>query len=691
MNRDGTDAASLVPLALLVILTLGSLAATIALWTLGQRIVISPAAAVGLIVAGVGFGLASLLFGRAARRLPSAITTPACSLGLVGVLAVLAFPVVLYQTAPGEAELFTANDVGMSPSFPKKEVQPRRLRIAQLSAAHDDPSLGEAELQIEGLFQSLAELDADVILLQQVWSAAGSENLAQRLGKQLALEVAYARANGSRRLLGFEQGVAVLSRFPLSNPGLIELEPRKHAFARRIVLEVDIVLPNGDPLRVASTRLENEASTIAQAQARDVLNKLSIQDPPRSAFLIGAELNASLESPTLKPFLDDGWMGVEHGDRNHLLRHETENGWRQLWSEQVETGRPDRPAILAALESSGAPTESRWRGSWQPATETGMLDTDLDRISRTVETIGQLDGIESVLVIHDGLLLAERYFRGASRERLQNMKSASKGVLSALVGIAIDQGHLALDDPISDYLPEARSLEDQGKAAITVRHLLAMTSGLESTSFGAYGSWAASRNLVRNALERPLVAAPGTTFAYSTGSTHLLSAVLTAATGESTLNFARKHLFRPLGIEGVVWERDRQGIYLGGNNLAMRPRDMARFGLLYLDRGRWADSQVVPWRWVDESTDASTRGRDGGVAATAISGGSEVMTNAAPTTLRVSGGSTSSSHAPTIWSWWSTPPRCPRDAVGAERSSLRFEKASWKRSGRQAEQGRPPP
>ena len=456
----------------------------------------------------------------------------------------------------------------------------------------------------------MAELDADVILLQEAWSGHGQENLAKRLGAVLGFEVAYARANGSRRLLGFEEGVAVLSRFPLSNHRLLDLGPRKHLFDRRVALSVDVVLPSGDPLAVVTTHLTNEAPNVSEAQALDLVDQLDAAGGRHSALLLAGDLNDSEQSKTLRHLSDAGWIGVAHGHRDHLLIHDTSSHWRGLWNEWVEgtiDGSPSNPvsdprAILAELEPAGAPSESRWRGAWDVAIEASLPGSAEDQISQTVELIGQIEGVESVLVVHDGLLVAERYFRGATPERLQNMKSASKGVLSALVGIAIDQGHLALDDPISDYLPERYVEGDPRKDGITVRHLLGMTSGLESTSFGAYGSWASSRNLVQNALARPLLATPGTTFAYSTGSTHLLSAVLTAATGQSSLDFARQHLFEPLGIEGVVWERDRQGIYLGGNNMAMRSRDMARFGLLYLDRGRWGDHQVVPWSFVDQST-----------------------------------------------------------------------------------------
>jgi CubicO group peptidase (beta-lactamase class C family) len=128
-----------------------------------------------------------------------------------------------------------------------------------------------------------------------------------------------------------------------------------------------------------------------------------------------------------------------------------------------------------------------------------------------------------------------------------------------------------------------------------------MTAGLEGTSFDNYGEWVGSRNWVRSALERPLECQPGVCWSYSTGNTHLLSAALTRVTGRSTLAYARRVLFDPLGIPLAPWDRDPQGIYLGGNNMRLRPRDLAVIGQLYLDGGRAGGRQLVPEEWIRAS------------------------------------------------------------------------------------------
>jgi CubicO group peptidase (beta-lactamase class C family) len=128
-----------------------------------------------------------------------------------------------------------------------------------------------------------------------------------------------------------------------------------------------------------------------------------------------------------------------------------------------------------------------------------------------------------------------------------------------------------------------------------------MRSGLESTSGRNYGAWVTSKNWVRFVLDRELERAPGTEMDYSTGSTHLLSAILTKATKRSTWQFAQEVLAKPLGFSLARWPQDPQGIYFGGNDMLFTPRQLVTFGELYLNRGRHRERQLVPSRWVDVS------------------------------------------------------------------------------------------
>ena len=222
----------------------------------------------------------------------------------------------------------------------------------------------------------------------------------------------------------------------------------------------------------------------------------------------------------------------------------------------------------------------------------------------------KLSRLHSLLVSWRGDLVLERYFNGVKPTRLANIKSASKSVISALVGIAIAEGHISnVLQPIGEYLPDVRNEKDAAKRQITIEDLLTMRSGLESTSNRNYGAWVLSGNWVRYALSRPLVSAPGTSMIYSTGNTHLLSAILTRATKRSTWQFAQENLARPLGFSLAQWPRDPQGIYFGGNDMVMTPRQMLAFGEMYLSGGQFKGKQVVPAQWVETSLVARTVSR----------------------------------------------------------------------------------
>ena len=237
-----------------------------------------------------------------------------------------------------------------------------------------------------------------------------------------------------------------------------------------------------------------------------------------------------------------------------------------------------------------------------------------------------LPRLHSLLVSRDGELIFERYYNGVRPERPANIKSASKSVISALVGIAIDRRLIRdVETPITTYFPDLEQSPDARKREITVEHLLTMRSGLEGTSNRNYGAWVTSRNWVRHALARPMFAEPGEQMEYSTGNTHLLSAILTTATEQSTLGFANEVLARPLGFTLAPWPRDPQGIYFGGNDMLMTPRQMLAFGELYLGRGRANGQQIVPAAWVERSCEGRARSRRPGSPAFGRSRGFDPM------------------------------------------------------------------
>ena len=247
-----------------------------------------------------------------------------------------------------------------------------------------------------------------------------------------------------------------------------------------------------------------------------------------------------------------------------------------------------------------------------PAETTGL---DSAFLAGAFSLADSLPRLRCVLVARHGETLVERC-SGTSPDRPTNVKSVSKSVLSALVGIAIGEGYLeGIDQRVLPLLAEhVDSVADARKRRITIGHLLSMQSGLERTSGRNYGGWVATRDWVGNAIRRPMVADPGGRMLYSTGNYHLLSAILTEATGQSTLAFARSRLGEPLGIRVPPWQADARGIYMGGNNMLLSPRAMVRFGELYRNRGSHDGRQVVPEGWVMTSLEPRTRSRWSGEA-----------------------------------------------------------------------------
>jgi CubicO group peptidase (beta-lactamase class C family) len=231
------------------------------------------------------------------------------------------------------------------------------------------------------------------------------------------------------------------------------------------------------------------------------------------------------------------------------------------------------------------------------------IPIDDQAFSGALRTAEQMPRLRSLLVSHNGNLIVEKYFNGSTAERAANVKSVSKSIMSALVGIAIEQGHVnSLDQPISDFYGDLLpNRTDARKDSITVGNLLSMQAGLETTSFYNYGAWVLSDDWIRFALDQPLQSAPGTKLQYSTGNTHLLSAILTEATGKSTLTFAREVLAAPLGFHLAAWPQDPKGVYFGGNNMELTPRQMLAFGELYINNGRANGRQVIPESWIRTS------------------------------------------------------------------------------------------
>lgn len=259
---------------------------------------------------------------------------------------------------------------------------------------------------------------------------------------------------------------------------------------------------------------------------------------------------------------------------------------------------------LPVLALSLAACTSPARPPQPDATPVATRGLDPAGVARTLSAAAQLPRLRSLVVLRDGEeLVAERFNGGPALDTPVNIKSASKSVLSALAGIAIDRGVLkGVDQPVVSVLSaDAPGNADPRLARVTVGNLLSMQAGLERTSGENYGRWVSSPNWVRFALSRPFVADPGGAMLYSTGSSHLLSAMLTRASGRSTHALAQDWLAQPLGIAIPPWPRDAQGVYFGGNDMRMSPRALARFGELYRLGGSIGGRRIVSARWIEQS------------------------------------------------------------------------------------------
>jgi CubicO group peptidase (beta-lactamase class C family) len=216
--------------------------------------------------------------------------------------------------------------------------------------------------------------------------------------------------------------------------------------------------------------------------------------------------------------------------------------------------------------------------------------------------------VRSLLIIRHGELVYEKYFRShLAPEKTVKIFSATKSVLSALVGIAMDQGLLdSLDHKVIEYFPEYFYPEtDPRMGQVTLRNLLTMSSGFMWAELGPIqNKWMTSSNWVEAAINLKFWEEPGTGFNYCTANTQLLSAILTKVTGESLLDYAQRNLFTPLGIPASHWSWgvDDHGYAIGGFAMNLRPRDMARFGYLYLNQGYWDGQQIISPKWIQQST-----------------------------------------------------------------------------------------
>ncbi|MFC2080950.1 serine hydrolase domain-containing protein [Bacteroidota bacterium] len=218
----------------------------------------------------------------------------------------------------------------------------------------------------------------------------------------------------------------------------------------------------------------------------------------------------------------------------------------------------------------------------------------------------------SVLVIRKGYIVAEQYYSEKYQvDSLHWIYSCTKSITSAAFGIALEKGFIPpLETSLLDFFPGYEPENPDGKDQISLWNALTMSDGIEwnellypySDDRNTFRQWRNDNGNIQFILDRPLKDSPGNSFNYNSGISQLLSTVIQKQTSMRLDSFVSKELFSPLGINEFIWQLNPDGAAMGYSGLKLRPRDLAKFGLLYLKNGQWNSTQVIPESWIREST-----------------------------------------------------------------------------------------
>ncbi len=267
-------------------------------------------------------------------------------------------------------------------------------------------------------------------------------------------------------------------------------------------------------------------------------------------------------------------------------------------------------SLLAILAENAACEQPKERDYW-PTNDWRFSTPELQGMDPAKLMIAdefiqnRLPDTFSLLVVRKGYLVFEKYYSWGSPYKYAVVHSVTKSVTSALIGIALDKGYLqSLDQKLIEFFPEYVTVDlDQRKKEISLKHLLTMSAGFKWDDRGpSMRDWYSSSDWFKFAIRLPQENDPGEVFNYNSATSHLLSGILSRSTKTSTLDFAKRNLFEPLGIRSAYWHQDPQGNYIGGFGLGLSARDLAKIGFLYLNNGYWNGQSIVPEHWVNEST-----------------------------------------------------------------------------------------
>jgi CubicO group peptidase (beta-lactamase class C family) len=215
-----------------------------------------------------------------------------------------------------------------------------------------------------------------------------------------------------------------------------------------------------------------------------------------------------------------------------------------------------------------------------------------------VAAADKINTLHSFMLVRHGQVIAEGWWKPEAADKPHILNSLSKSFNATAVGLAIEEGKLNLDDPVLRFFPgDAPADPSDNLKAMTVRDLLTMTCGHDTEPKAVGGAPS-----VKQFLAHPVLHKPGTHFQYNTMGAYTLSAIVTKATGQTSLEFLKPRLFEPLGIENPRWDMSPEGNSLGGYGLYLCTEDVAKFGQLYLQKGKWNGKQLIPEKWVEQAT-----------------------------------------------------------------------------------------
>lgn len=236
----------------------------------------------------------------------------------------------------------------------------------------------------------------------------------------------------------------------------------------------------------------------------------------------------------------------------------------------------------------------------------GISSTDLLAFIDTADR--EIDTMNSFILVRHGQVVAEAWWAPYDRDTPHILYSLSKSFTSTAVGLAIAEGKLSLDDPVLKFFPEDAPAEpSRNLSSMRVRDLLRMSTGNQTeAAFGVFGPEKTADPWTKIFLAHPVPFKPGTHFVYNSPATYMLSAIVQKVTGVTTLEYLRSRLFDPLGFKEPRWVENHNGITVGAYGLSARTEEIARFGQLYLQKGRWKGKQLIPVSWIEEATSMQT-------------------------------------------------------------------------------------